>query len=82
MTREGLACLSAGEMSLNKKDRVDAAVVFWVVCDLGVLWDVLDEFCQRTLTRPDDLSASGDHTQLGDVDLDNGTLGEDTERGV
>jgi hypothetical protein len=35
-----------------------------------------------SLTRPDDLSARGDHTELGDVDLEDGTLCEDTKGGV
>lgn len=31
------------------------------------------------LTRPDDLSSSSDHTQLADVDLDDGTLGHHSQ---
>lgn len=33
-------------------------------------------------TRPHDLAACRDETELADVDLDDSTLGQDTERGV
>ena len=31
---------------------------------------------------PDNLTGSGDKTQLRDVDLDNGTLGQDTQLSI
>jgi len=37
---------------------------------------------QPGLTGPNDLSAGGDETELGNVDLEDGTLGEDTKGGV
>lgn len=52
--------------SLYQEDSVDAAVVLAVVGDLSP-------------STPDDLAACGDETELGYVDLDNGTLGKNTE---
>ena len=49
--------------------RVDTALVLRGVGNLGPF-------------SPDDLSVGGDHTQLGDVDLDDCSLGQDTELGV
>lgn len=46
--------------------RVDTAVVLGVVGNLGPF-------------SPDDLAIGGDHTQLGDVDLDDCSLGQDSE---
>ena len=69
----------------------DATLVFWLVRDLCVLARVEMERCQsrctallrpldmRTHLAPYDLSASGDHTEFGHVDLDDCTLGENTE---
>jgi len=51
------------------EDGVDAPVIFRVVCDLGVFSE-------------NDLSTGGDHTELGDVDFDDGTLGQHTKLGV
>ena len=48
---------------LNQKNGVDASIVFRVVGDLGVL-------------APDDLAGGGHQTEVGDVDLDDGTLGD------
>lgn len=63
---------------LNEQNRVDAPVVLRVVGDLCVLWGVSQITGRRQrLTRPDDLSAGGDHTQLAHVDLEDGTLGQD-----
>lgn len=49
--------------------RIDTALVLRGVGDLGPF-------------SPDDLSVGGDHTQLGDVDLDDCSLGQDTELSV
>lgn len=49
--------------------RVDTALVLRGVGNLGPF-------------SPDDLSVGGDHTQLGDVDLDDCSLGQDTELSV
>ena len=49
--------------------RIDTALVLRGVGNLGPF-------------SPDDLSVGGDHTQLGDVDLDDCSLGQDTELGV
>lgn len=46
--------------------RVDTTVVLRVVSNLGPF-------------TPDDLAVGGDHTQLGNVDLENCSLGQDTE---
>ena len=54
---------------LYQKDTVDAALVLRVVGDLGV-------------TTPDNLSTSSDKTKFADVDLDNGTLGQNTQLSV
>lgn len=47
---------------LYQEDSVDTAVVLAVVGDLRP-------------STPDNLAACGDETELGNVDLDNGTLG-------
>ena len=69
----------------------DATLVFWLVRDLCVLACVGMKQNQsrytalqrpldmRTHLAPHDLSAGGDHTKLGYVDLHNCTLGENTE---
>lgn len=57
------------ETHLNEQDSVQASVVLGVVCDLGP-------------TTPDDLSTSCDQTELGNVDFDDGTLGQNTKLGV
>jgi hypothetical protein len=51
---------------LNQQDSVQTAIVLGVVGDLGI-------------TAPDDFAACSDETQFANVDLNNGTLGEDTE---
>jgi hypothetical protein len=50
---------------LDQKDGVDAAIVLRVVGHLGVL-------------APDHLATCCDQTKLTDIDLDDGTLGDDT----
>jgi hypothetical protein len=55
--------------SLYQQHRVHAPVQLRVVGDLGVL-------------APDDLAGGGDEAEVGDVDLDDGALGEDPELGV
>lgn len=52
--------------TLYQQDTVDAALVLRVVGDLSV-------------ATPNDLATGSDETQLADVDLDNGTLGKDTQ---
>ena len=72
------SCKAIIQNRLNEQNRVDAPVVLRVVGDLCVLWGsvrVVDQW--QRLTRPDDLSAGGDHTQLAHVDLEDGTLGQD-----
>lgn len=56
-------------MRLDEQNSVQAAVVLGVVGNLGP-------------TTPDDLATSGDKTKFRNVDLDDGTLGQDTELGV
>ncbi|KAI6759013.1 hypothetical protein HG531_014009 [Fusarium graminearum] len=51
---------------LYQKNTVDAALVLWVIGDLSV-------------ATPNNLSTSGDQTKFADVDLDDGTLCQDTE---
>lgn len=51
------------------EDSIYTPIVLRIVGDLGVL-------------SKDDLSSCSDHTQLGDVDLNDGTLGEDTKLSV
>lgn len=53
-------------LCLDQKHGVDASVVFAVVCDLSP-------------STPDDLAACSDETEFGDVDFDDGTLGENAE---
>lgn len=61
-----VARVICGGISLNKKNSVDAAVVLAVVCDLSP-------------STPNDLAACGDEAEFGNVDFDDGTLGEDAE---
>lgn len=49
--------------------RIDTAVVLGVVGNLGPF-------------TPDDFAVGGDHTQLGDVDFEDRSLGQDTELSV
>lgn len=49
--------------------RINTAVVLRVVCDLGP-------------STPNNLAAGSDHAQFTDVDLDDGSLGQDAELGV
>jgi hypothetical protein len=49
--------------------RIDTAVVLGVVRNLGPF-------------TPDNLAVGGDHTQLGDVDFEDCSLGQDTELSV
>lgn len=49
--------------------RIDTAVVLGVVGNLGPF-------------TPDDLAIGGDHTQLGDVDFEDRSLGQDTELSI
>ena len=56
-------------MHLNEQDSVQAAIVLGVVGNLGP-------------TTPDDLSTSGDQTKFRNVDLDDCTLGQNTELSV
>lgn len=55
--------------TLHQQDTVDAALILRVVSNLGI-------------ATPDDLSTSGYETKFADVDLDNGTLGQNTQLGV
>lgn len=55
--------------TLHQEDTVDAALILRVVGHLGV-------------ATPDNLSTSGDETEFADVDLDDGTLGQNTQLGV
>lgn len=59
----------AEKHTLNKQHGIDAPIVFRVICDLRV-------FC------PNDSPTRSDHTQLADVDFDDGSFGEDAEGGV
>ena len=61
--------LRTNDMRLNEQNSVQAAVVLGVVGNLGP-------------TTPDDLSTRGDQTKFRDVDLDDSTLGQDTELSV
>jgi hypothetical protein len=54
---------------IHTQDGVDTAVVFWIICDLGIL-------------SKDDFAASRNHSQLGYIHLYNGTLGHDAKLGV
>lgn len=58
---------------LHKKNSVDASVVFWVVCDLGIF-------------TPDYFAAGRHKTKLANVDFNNSTFRDDSklsvERGV
>lgn len=56
-------------MGLDKEDGVDTAIVLRNVGDLSPF-------------TPHDLSGSCDKTKLGNVDLDNRTLGQNTKLGV
>lgn len=56
-------------MGLNEQNSVQAAIVLGVVGNLGP-------------ATPDDLSTSGDQTKFRNVDLDDCTLGQDTELSV
>lgn len=49
--------------------RIDTSVVLGVVGNLGPF-------------TPDNLAVGGDHTQLGDVDFEDRSLGQDTELSV
>ena len=53
----------------KQQHSVDAAIVLGVISDLRVL-------------SPDDLSSRRHHTELGDVDLDDGTLRDDAQTRV
>jgi hypothetical protein len=66
MTR--LVCTKdCGDGNINL--RVDTAVVLGHVGNLGPF-------------TPDNLTGGSDETQFGDVDFDDGTLGQDTQLGV
>ena len=54
------------ETTLHKKNSVDTAIVLAVVGNLGP-------------STPNDLAASSDKTELGNVDLDNGTFGKNSK---
>lgn len=52
--------------SLDKKNSIDTAVILTVVCNLSP-------------SAPNDLASGCDKTEFRDVDLDDGSLCEDTE---
>ena len=49
--------------------RVDTAIILTIVGDLGP-------------TTPNDLTTGGNETEFADIDLDDGTLGEDAQLGI
>jgi hypothetical protein len=74
------------------QDGVDTSIEFRVVGNLSVFYITRPFLASatgvslrqqpntdRVLTRPDDLSSGSDHTQLADVDLDDGTLGHHSQ---
>ena len=55
--------------ALNKQNSIYTAIIFWIVRDLGKF-------------TPDDFTCGGDKAELADVDLDDGTLGDDAKRRI
>lgn len=74
---------STGGARLLTKDCVDATVVLRVIRDLSVLCEISSAsdiaHFPKSLTGPHNFTTRGNHTQFGNVDLDDGTLGQHTQ---